>query len=229
MFDFEKTINNKKVAYNFTLDLANTLTLNDLYDKINLDETMEIVKQAKVDKCVDDPSIILELRKELGNCLRVCSRLSNKRKTVTLKDLAIEGIQGHYALHGLELNDDVINRELEDLKLRFNSSATQGINKNSLLDIDGSIKKKYQDKKLIDEVSKLGEYVKKNCQEYEISLWNTIYEQFEKNPRNKKNRVVVREYYDFLTLSDYELATKYGSSKANEIIDTYSTRLLRYC
>lgn len=229
MFDFEKTINNKRVAYNFTLDLANTLTLNDLYDKINLDETMEIVKQAKVDKCVDDPSIILELRKELGNCLRVCSRLSNKRKTVTLKDLAIEGIQGHYALHGLELNDDVINRELEDLKLRFNSSATQGINKNSLLDIDGSIKKKYQDKKLIDEVSKLGEYVKKNCQEYEIALWNTIYEQFEKNPRNKKNRVAVREYYDFLTLSDYDLATKYGSSKANEIIDTYSTRLLRYC
>lgn len=229
MFDFEKTINNKKVAYNFTLDLANTLTLNDLYDKINLDETMEIVKQAKVDKCVDDPSIILELRKELGNCLRVCSRLSNKRKTVTLKDLAIEGIQGHYALHGLELNDDVINRELEDLKLRFNSSATQGINKNSLLDIDGSIKKKYQDKKLIDEVSKLGEYVKKNCQEYEIALWNTIYEQFEKNPRNKKNRVAVREYYDFLTLSDYDLVTKYGSSKANEIIDTYSTRLLRYC
>lgn len=229
MFDFEKTINNKKVAYNFTLDLANTLTLNDLYDKINLDETMEIVKQAKVDKCVDDPSIILELRKELGNCLRVCSRLSNKRKTVTLKDLAIEGIQGHYALHGLELNDDVINRELEDLKLRFNSSATQGINKNSLLDIDGNIKKKYQDKKLIDEVSKLGEYVKKNCQEYEIALWNTIYEQFEKNPRNKKNRVAVREYYDFLTLSDYELATRYGSSKANEIIDTYSTRLLRYC
>lgn len=229
MFDFEKTINNKKIAYNFTLDLANTLTLNDLYDKINLDETMEIVKQAKVDKCVDDPSIILELRKELGNCLRVCSRLSNKRKTVTLKDLAIEGIQGHYALHGLELNDDVINRELEDLKLRFNSSATQGINKNSLLDIDGSIKKKYQDKKLIDEVSKLGEYVKKNCQEYEIALWNTIYEQFEKNPRNKKNRVAVREYYDFLTLSDYELATRYGSYKANEIIDTYSTRLLRYC
>lgn len=229
MFDFEKTINNKKVAYNFTLDLANTLTLNDLYDKINLDETMEIVKQAKVDKCVDDPSIILELRKELSNCLRVCSRLSNKRKTVALKDLAIESIQGYYALHGLELNDDVINRELEDLKLRFNSSATQGINKNSLLDIDGSIKKKYQDKKLIDEVSKLGEYVKKNCQEYEIALWNTIYEQFEKNPRNKKNRVAVREYYDFLTLSDYDLATKYGSSKANEIIDTYSTRLLRYC
>lgn len=229
MFDFEKTINNKKVAYNFTLDLANTLTLNDLYDKINLDETMEIVKQAKVDKCVDDPSIILELRKELGNCLRVCSRLSNKRKTVALKDLAIESIQGYYALHGLELNDDVINRELEDLKLRFNSSATQGINKNSLLDIDGSIKKKYQDKKLIDEVSKLGEYVKKNCQEYEIALWNNIYEQFEKNPRNKKNRVAVREYYDFLTLSEYDLATKYGSSKANEIIDTYSTRLLRYC
>lgn len=229
MFDFEKTINNKRVAYNFTLDLANTLTLNDLYDKINLDETMEIVKQAKVDKCVDDPSIILELRKELGNCLRVCSRLSNKRKTVALKDLAIESIQGYYALHGLELNDDVINRELEDLKLRFNSSATQGINKNSLLDIDGSIKKKYQDKKLIDEVSKLGEYVKKNCQEYEIALWNTIYEQFEKNPRNKKSRVAVREYYDFLTLSDYDLATKYGSSKANEIIDTYSTRLLRYC
>lgn len=229
MFDFEKTINNKKVTYNFTLDLANTLTLNDLYDKINLDETMEIVKQAKVDKCVDDPNIILELRKELGNCLRVCSRLSNKRKTVTLKDLAIEGIQGYYALHGLNLNDNVIERELEDLKLRFNSSATQGINKNSLLDIDGSIKKKYQDKKLIDEVSKLGEYVKKNCQEYEIALWNNIYEQFEKNPRNKKNRVAVREYYDFLTLFDYELATRYGSSKANEIIDTYSTRLLRYC
>lgn len=228
MFDFEKVIDGTKIRYNFTLDLVNILAAKDLNEKVDLCYVTQLIKDTKVIETIPNNKIQIELKKELLNCWKICSRLSKNTKKVALITLAIEYMKGHYALHNLNLTNELLDTELTNLKLRFNSSAVYGVNKSSLLDIDGSIKKKNVDKKLIEEVVQWGKWIYKNCLEVECRLWDTIYKQFASNPRNKKSRVLIGEYYDFLYLANYELVNKYGNIKANEIIDTFNTRLLKY-
>lgn len=228
MFDSSRLVNGVKISYNLMIDLGNILVIEDLAEKVDLEVIEDLLKSTKVLDTIKDITIRNEFKKEIASDLRLCRKLKSRRKQISFKDLAIECIHSNYALNGKDLTADAINQELNDLKLRLGGSAVTGISKSSLIDLDGEIRKANADKKLIIGVELLGNWVIRNCQEYEIELWNTLFKDFTKNPRNKNNRKLIKEYYDFLRLTDYDLVNEYGQVTANEIRDKFSTRLLKY-
>lgn len=234
MIGFEKEINNVKIVYNCLLDLANVCKIEKLKDKVNINYLqtilMETIKREK--GLVKNNEIMDNITKELTKeVLRVYNLISKIKVAEKTKEVEFLEVSNNFMLssaitNGKELSADELENELGTFVLMIGASPIFGIAQKSFIDPDSRLTKANEDAIFLSKIKDLGNWIKKNRNEVEYSIWQMLYKGLEGNPRNKKQKNKVLEYYDFLSLTDSDLVYKYGADYANSITDKFTNILL---
>ena len=234
MIGFEKEINNVKIVYNCLLDLANVCKIEKLKDKVNIDYLqtilMETIKREK--GLIKDNGIMDNITKELTKeVLRVYNLISKIKVTGKTREVEFEEVSKNFILSsavttGKELSVAELENELGTFVLMLGASPIFGVAQKSFIDPDSKLTKANEDAIFLNRIEDLGVWIKKNRNEVEYSVWQLLFKGLEVNPRNKKQKNKVLEYYDFLSLTDSDLVYKYGADYANGIMDKFTNILL---